>query len=202
MGDLAEIVARDNFYTNLLKESDIALAKGERGLFYRTYNEALKNLPFNEISKPLKLTTRLSDNVYTSPLDGMFTTKSWAEAIKMGDAFDTNGIYKSLAYRSLMLLPKGISQAAKTILGPFTHIRNFFSAVFTTVHSGNILISPTEFKAWVNSIFLNYSWLDAPNTKFVIYTWRLIASAFMLFMGIKAAAGILSFLPFGGRRWF
>jgi hypothetical protein len=24
----------------------------------------------------------------------------------------------------------------------------------------------------------------------------------MLFLGVKAAAGILSFLPFGGRRWF
>ena len=153
MGDLGEIVARDNFYTNLLKESDIALAKGERPLFYRTYNEALKNLPFNEISKPLKLTTRLSDNVYTSPLDGMFTSKSWANAIRMGDAFDTNGIYKSLAYRSLMLLPKGISQAAKTILGPFTHIRNFFSAIFTTVHSGNILINPLKLMEFSKTAF-------------------------------------------------
>ena len=30
---------------------------------------------------------------------------------------------------------------------------------------GNILISPSEFKAWVNSIFMNYSWLEAPNIK-------------------------------------
>ena len=65
---------------------------------------------------------------------------------------------------------------------------------------GNILISPTQWKAWVNSIFMNYEWLDAPNTRFIIYTWRLIASALMLFLGVKAAAGILSFLPFGGRR--
>ena len=42
----------------------------------------------------------------------------------------------------MLLIPKGISQAGKTILGPFTHLRNFFSAVFTTVHSGNILIPP------------------------------------------------------------
>tara|TARA_R100001443_G_scaffold109598_1_gene120987 strand:- start:2743 stop:3129 length:387 start_codon:yes stop_codon:yes gene_type:complete len=65
---------------------------------------------------------------------------------------------------------------------------------------GNILISPTQWKAWVNSIFMNYEWLDAPNTRFIIYSWRLIASALMLFLGVKAAAGILSFLPFGGRR--
>jgi hypothetical protein len=47
---------------------------------------------------------------------------------------------------------------------------------------------------------VNYEWLDAPNMRFIIYTWRLIASALMLFLGVKAAAGILSFLPFGGRR--
>ena len=44
----------------------------------------------------------------------------------------------------MLLIPKGISQAGKTILGPFTHLRNFFSAVFTTVHSGNILIPPQK----------------------------------------------------------
>ena len=65
---------------------------------------------------------------------------------------------------------------------------------------GNILISPSEFKAWVNSIFMNYEWLDAPNIKVVVYIWRGIASTLMLFLGVKAAAGILSFLPFGGRR--
>jgi len=43
-----------------------------------------------------------------------------------------------------LLIPKGITQAGKTILGPFTHLRNFFSAVFTTVHSGNILIPPQK----------------------------------------------------------
>ena len=41
-----------------------------------------------------------------------------------------------------MLIPKGLSQAAKTILGPFTHARNFFSSMFTTIHRGNILIPP------------------------------------------------------------
>ena len=53
------------------------LAKGERPLFYKTYNEALKNLPYQEIiRRPLKLSTRLSDQVYSSPLDGLFTSKA------------------------------------------------------------------------------------------------------------------------------
>jgi hypothetical protein len=153
MTDLGEIVARDNFYTSLLKENDLLLKSGERALFYPSYNSALAKLPFQEISRPLKLKTRLSDEIYTSPLDGMFTTKNWADAIKMGDALDTNGIYKSLPYRALMLIPKGISQASKTILGPFTHMRNFFSAVFTTVHSGNILISPLKLSEFAKTSF-------------------------------------------------
>ena len=42
----------------------------------------------------------------------------------------------------LFLIPKGVTQAFKTVLGPFTHARNFSSAMVTAVHSGNIFISP------------------------------------------------------------
>ena len=144
MTDLAEIVARDDFYTSLKNQNAALLAKGERALFYPTYNQALAKLPFQEISKPLKLTTRLSDQVYTSPLDGMFTSRNWAEAVKVGDQIVGSALTRSLPYRALMLIPKGVSQAGKTILGPFTHLRNFFSAIFTTVHSGNFLIPPSK----------------------------------------------------------
>ena len=145
MTDLADIVSRDKFYTQLLKDSERLLKEGGRPLFYKSYNEALKNLPYQEIIRvPLKLTTRLSDQVYSSPLDGKFTSKVWAESIKQGDEIIAGNIARSLPYRAFMLIPKGISQAGKTILGPFTHLRNFFSAVFTTVHSGNILIPPQK----------------------------------------------------------
>ena len=145
MTDLADIVSRDKFYTQLLKDSDALLARGERPLFFKTYNAALKGLPYQEIIRtPLKLRTRLSDQVYSSPLDGLFTSKAWAESIRTGDDIIGSALTRSLPYRALLLIPKGISQAGKTILGPFTHLRNFFSAVFTTVHSGNILIPPTK----------------------------------------------------------
>ena len=114
------------FIHHLLKENDILLKNGERALFYPSYNAALAKLPYQEISKPLKLTTRLSDEVYTSPLDGMFTTKAWADAIKVGDQIIGSGLTRSLPYRAMMLIPKGISQAGKTILGPFTHFEKFF----------------------------------------------------------------------------
>ena len=145
MTDLADIVSRDKFYTQLLKDSDALLARGERPLFFKTYNAALKGLPYQEIIRtPLKLRTRLSDQVYSSPLDGLFTSKAWAESIRTGDDIIGSALTRSLPYRAMLLIPKGISQAGKTILGPFTHLRNFFSAVFTTVHSGNILIPPTK----------------------------------------------------------
>ena len=54
-----------------------------------------------------------------------------------------------------MLIPKGISQAGKTILGPFTHMRNFL-AIFTTVHSGNILISPLKLAVLSNDCDIEY----------------------------------------------
>jgi len=145
MTDLADIVSRDKFYSKLLADSQKLAAEGGRPLFYKTYNEALKNLPYQEIvRKPLKLSTRLSDQVYSSPLDGLFTSKTWADSIKTGDEIIGSALTRSLPYRAMLLIPKGISQAGKTILGPFTHLRNFFSAVFTTVHSGNILIPPQK----------------------------------------------------------
>ena len=153
MTDLGEIVARDNFYTTLKNQNAALLAKGERALFYPTYNQALAKLPYQEISRPLKLTTRLSDQIYTSPLDGMFTTKAWAEAVKVGDQIIGSSLTRSLPYRAMMLIPKGLSQAGKTILGPFTHFRNFFSAIFTTVHSGNILISPLKLAEFARTAF-------------------------------------------------
>ena len=78
-------------------------------------------------AKGLKLETRLSDEVYTSPLDGLFTTKEWADAIKQGDEILATGLAKSAVYRYLVLVPKGLTQVGKTVLGPVTQIRNFTS---------------------------------------------------------------------------
>ena len=160
MTDLSEVIARDNFYTDLIKSSDDIgkqLKAGAdpgligRPIFFKTYNEAIKNLPNQEIIKvPLKLKTRLPDTVYASPLDGYFTTVPYAEAIRVGDAVVGSSITRNFYWRTLNLIPKGLSQAAKTILGPFTHMRNFFSSMFTTIHRGNILIPPMKILEFAN----------------------------------------------------
>ena len=160
MTDLSEIIGRDRFYTQLLTDSNnIAKAlkaggdagKIGRPIFFKNYDDAVLKLPHQDITtSPLKLKTALPDTVYSSPLDGYFTTKPYAEAIRVGDQLIGSGLTKSLPYRMLMLIPKGLSQAAKTVLGPFTHMRHFFSAMITTVHRGNILIPPKEIFNFAN----------------------------------------------------
>ena len=65
MNDLGSILARDQFYNRLLKESAASIRKGEPGIFYNTYDEALMALPPHGrpgkaiIKNPLKLKTRL-----------------------------------------------------------------------------------------------------------------------------------------------
>ena len=163
MTELAETVGRDQFYTKLLDDSkriaaaikqgnpDVIRGQIGRPIFFKNYNDAVVQLPNQTISKiPLSLKTALPETIYKSPLDGYFTTEPFAEAIRVGDAVVGSSITRSLAYRMLNLIPKGLSQAAKTILGPFTHARNFFSSMFTTIHRGNVLIPPAKIAEFIN----------------------------------------------------
>ena len=74
-----------------------------------------------------------------NPLKGYYTTKDIAEGI--GNANNVSAFFRgerkgatlpekfiTYGYRNLILLPKGLSQLAKTVLSIPTHLRNFFSA--------------------------------------------------------------------------
>jgi len=155
MTDLGGIAARDNFYNTLKILSDQAIKGGGRGLVYGSYDDAIKafNAKGNRWqptvgAQPLKLTTNLAEEYYTSPMDGLFTIDNIAQALRLGEEIPLSGITKSLAYRYLFLIPKGLTQAGKTVLGPFTHGRNFTSGAVTTISSGNaslILTNPKVF---------------------------------------------------------
>jgi len=165
MNELGEMVARDKFYNQLLADSDriaAAIKQGNpdviknqigRPIFYRNYNDAVLGLPNQKIIQtPLKLRAGgLPETVYSSPIDGMFTSEVWADAIRNGDKLVRSPLTKSVFYRGLMLIPKSLTQAGKTILGPFTHSRNFFSSLVTTVHRGNIFISPSKLWEFANT---------------------------------------------------
>ena len=151
MADMASIVGRDQFYNTIKTASDALTKAGKTPIVTKTYNESLVKFPYRTkatdiIPNPqgLKLPIDLTEQLYTSPLDGMFTKKNWAEAFKLGDEVAGSPLTKSLAYRLGVLIPKGLTNAAKTVFGPFTHTRNLTTASATTIHSGNILIPPAK----------------------------------------------------------
>ena len=151
MADMGSLVGRDKFYNTIKTASDNLAKQGLTPIVTKTYNEALVKFPYRTksteiITSPqgLKLPMNLAEELYTSPLDGMFTKKNWAEAFKLGDEVAGSPLTQSAAYRMLVLIPKGLTNAAKTVFGPFTHTRNLTTASATTIHSGNILIPPAR----------------------------------------------------------
>ena len=53
----------------------------------------------------------------------------------------------------MFLIPKGLTQFGKTVLGPFTHGRNFTSGAVTTIATGNIFIPPAEIAGAMSQAF-------------------------------------------------
>ena len=153
MTDLGEILGRDKFYNSLKAGDKAAKARGEPGMFFKTYAAARSAMPnpsrfkdrdIIEGRQGLKLDNPLGELTYTSPLDGLYTRADFARAIREGDKLTSGLITKSLVYQALVMIPKGLTQMAKTVLGPFTHARNFFSGFITTLHTGNLLAPPGE----------------------------------------------------------
>ena len=145
--DLANFAARDRFYNKVKLDSDALIAKGERALIYPTYNAAVKGFNANVsgvkiIEAPLELPMGLADEVYTPPLNGVFTTEDIAAGLTYGAKGALDKKAMPIWYQAAVLIPKGLVQAGKTVFGPFTHARNFSSGAITTVAMGNIFINP------------------------------------------------------------
>jgi hypothetical protein len=79
-----------------------------------------------------------------SPLDGKYIEAPFYNAI-----FDTTQDFiknsqVKMAYRYMILAPKAVSQIAKTILSPITHVRNFLSAAGFAFANGAITPNLTD----------------------------------------------------------
>ena len=141
--DFANIAARDTFYNNIKTLSKGMERKGLRGMVYDSWAKASKALPEQEIVPLTNLPNKLGEEVYTNPLATMWTSADIKAGLK--DGFQNNMKYtKNAVYQYAVLLPKGLVQAGKTVLGPFTHARNFSSGAVTTAALGNLAIPPTE----------------------------------------------------------
>ena len=138
--DLGQLVAKDKFYRNIVKASDDARARGERAILYPTYEEAVRAFPNTEViaaPRGLQIESALGKN-YVAPVNNYFTRKDFADALQFAETAPLESLAKSTLYRNLVLIPKGMAQISKTVLGPFTHTRNFATAGTFVSMNGNL----------------------------------------------------------------
>ena len=79
-----------------------------------------------------------------SPLEGKYIRAPEYDAMFDVTSNWLNNSNVGMAYRYMLLAPKGAAQVAKTILSPLTHVRNFISAGAFAAANGAILPSLTD----------------------------------------------------------
>jgi hypothetical protein len=176
--DLAEISGRDRFYNIIKTAAKEQIKRGERAIVYPSYNAAAHGWrgtgeKIIDLSTGLKVPNKLGDAVYTPPLSGMFTTEKIAQGLIHGALNNLGSITKNIYYQAIVMAPKGLIQAGKTVGGPFTHARNFTSGAVTMVALGNVryaLTHPAVFgKAlWrsLNTIQPQILWRNKPGVNY------------------------------------
>ena len=128
---LSMITRRNLFFQDLLKKNDELIAAGKTPMFAKTADEA--RLVFGDDYQQIRIDQAKTLSVAAkggsvNPLNELYTTSGMAKALEGTSlSFDKAGMLGQL-YQSLILYPKGLSQIAKTILSPVTHVRNFVSA--------------------------------------------------------------------------
>ncbi len=127
---LSMLSRQNQFFQELMNQSNNLIKQGKRGMFYKNEREAIDafgegNVSIVEFLDP----GRTYDAGIPNPVSGTYTSKGMAEALTEVDkGILSNDSAIGYVYNNFLLLPKATSQMAKTILSPITHIRNFFSA--------------------------------------------------------------------------
>ena len=154
MTKLSAMARKTQFFGDLLRANN-AIPKGERRFFYSNKNDAIKELPNQEI---VLLDDYLKDTPgVINPLKGSYTTKDIAEGI--GNSNNVSAFFRgeregaslpekiiTWGYRNMILFPKGLSQIAKTVLSIPTHLRNVFSAGAFAGANGTLFENPALIK--------------------------------------------------------
>ena len=86
----------------------------------------------------IKTTAGAGQQELPSILNGKYALRGVADALESTNRALSQGALTNL-YKWMVLVPKSISQQAKTIYSPFTHVRNIISATLFTTMNGNIL---------------------------------------------------------------
>jgi len=203
MSDLSQLVAKNRFYNSILEKSKELAKNGQRAIVYPTRLEAVNNLPNQTIigGKGLKLKSPLDQAAYTSPLDGYFTSEGFADALNFSEKLMTDGLAKSVIYQHLFLIPKGLTQISKTILGPFTHTRNFITSAQFALANGNLFKNPVEmvrnFKQAFNTIQPQLLYRNTPKDQ-ALYRFLLEEQVVSSSATARDIAGVLDDIGRGG----
>ena len=146
---MAQLATHNKLFQDTLKPSVIpGSGRGVKStLFFDSTADAeaaIKNLPeYKDVNVNLaddivKIETT-NGTLVPSVLEGKYTFKGVAEAITNTDKMIADNTLNNL-YKWMVLIPKSLSQQAKTIYSPFTHVRNVISAALFTTMNGNILL--------------------------------------------------------------
>jgi len=147
MTNLSNVARTATYLDDINAQNTRVQAAGGRGFFWDTEELAKQAVQSPttgiQIVKVDDVVQKLpGGNSLSSPLAGKYTTKEIADGIKNANDIGAgltsvirgregaNPAEKAATwfYRSLLLIPKSISQIAKTVLSIPTHLRNFFSA--------------------------------------------------------------------------
>jgi len=118
------------------------LAKlGKGTLFFDDSAKAARAFGIKESDVvPIGKLTSIDDKAFA----GLYTSSEMKDAFTLQAAAAKGNTLASL-YNYFVLAPKAISQQAKTIFSPFTHLRNILSAGAFTLMNGNLdLINPAR----------------------------------------------------------
>jgi len=204
MSDLSALVAKDDFYNNILKQSDELIESGERAVIYPTRLEALRNLkgqPVIADKNGLQIKSPLGESVYTNPLNGRFTSQELKDALQFSEKILFDKLAQEVWYQHLVLIPKGLTQISKTILSPFTHARNFITAAQFTVGTGNAFKNPVKmlrnFKSAFNTIQPQLLYRNTPRDQ-ALYKFLLEEQVVSSSATARDIAGVLDDIGKGG----
>ena len=160
MTNLSSVARTSNYLTNVAAKNSEVQAAGGRGFFWgskeageealRSRTTGIELVPVDDIVKDLPGAGKV-----INPLQGSFTTKEIAEAIRnannisgglqgfvRGEGKEGAEAAVSWMYRNLLLFPKGVSQLSKTVFSIPTHLRNMISAFGFSGANGILFENP------------------------------------------------------------
>ena len=157
---LSTWLRRDEFYQDIANESLRAVKNGTRpivaGLEFAgtgldkaamataAKNAALKHFPNVKPDDIVPLNFSKEMSPITNPLEGGWAPK-WIRDSLIETNYNTflNDTIAGKAYKLALLYPKSVAFISKTVLGPFTHGRNFISAAAFALANGIIPLPAT-----------------------------------------------------------